>query len=48
MPAARRNGAHRPGFFKETAAVVNVGGPPDLEKINAVMASSLLKNSEKV
>ncbi len=26
-----------PDFFKETAAIVNVGGPPDLEKIKAVM-----------
>lgn len=26
-----------PDFFKEMAAIVNVGGPPDLEKINAVM-----------
>jgi quercetin dioxygenase-like cupin family protein len=27
-----------PDFFKETAAIVNAGGPPDLEKIKAVMA----------
>ncbi len=27
-----------PDFFKEMAAIVNAGGPPDLEKINAVMA----------
>ena len=26
-----------PEFFRETAAIVNVGGPPDLEKIKAVM-----------
>jgi quercetin dioxygenase-like cupin family protein len=25
-------------FFKEMAAIVNVGGPPDVEKANAVMA----------
>jgi quercetin dioxygenase-like cupin family protein len=27
-----------PGFFKEAAAIVNAGGPPDLEKLKAVMA----------
>jgi quercetin dioxygenase-like cupin family protein len=27
-----------PEFFKEMAALVNTGGPPDVEKINAVMA----------
>lgn len=27
-----------PDFFKEMAAIVNAGGPPDMEKINAVMA----------
>jgi quercetin dioxygenase-like cupin family protein len=27
-----------PEFFIETAAIVNVGGPPDLQKIKAVMA----------
>ena len=27
-----------PDYFKETAAIVNAGGPPDLEKIKAVMA----------
>lgn len=27
-----------PEFFKQMAAIVNVGGPPDLEKIKAVMA----------
>ena len=27
-----------PDYFKETAAVVNAGGPPDMEKIKAVMA----------
>ena len=26
-----------PEFFKETAAIVNAGGPPDIEKIKAVM-----------
>ena len=26
-----------PDFFKETAAIVNAGGPPDIEKIKAVM-----------
>lgn len=26
-----------PDFFKETAAIVNAGGPPDLEKLKAVM-----------
>ena len=26
-----------PDFFKQMAAMVNIGGPPDLEKINAVM-----------
>ena len=27
-----------PDFFKEAAAIVNAGGPPDLEKLKAVMA----------
>src|SRR6516162_3389383 len=27
-----------PDFFKETAAIVNAGGPPDVEKVKAVMA----------
>ena len=27
-----------PDFFKEAAAIVNVGGPPDIKKLNAVMA----------
>jgi|SRR5579859_4607277 len=27
-----------PEFFKEAAAIVNVGGPPDVEKLKAVMA----------
>jgi quercetin dioxygenase-like cupin family protein len=27
-----------PDFFREAAAIVNVGGPPDLNKLNAVMA----------
>jgi quercetin dioxygenase-like cupin family protein len=27
-----------PEFFKEAAAIVNAGGPPDLEKVKAVMA----------
>ena len=27
-----------PDFFKEAAAIVNVGGPPDVAKLNAVMA----------
>ena len=26
-----------PEFFREMAAIVNAGGPPDLEKIKAVM-----------
>ena len=26
-----------PDFFKETAAIVNAGGPPDLEKLKAVL-----------
>lgn len=25
-------------FFKETAAIVNAGGPPDIEKLKAVLA----------
>src|SRR4051812_23479672 len=28
-----------PDFFKEAAAVVNAGGPPDLEKLKAIMAT---------
>jgi hypothetical protein len=27
-----------PDFFKETAALVNAGGPPDTEKVKAVLA----------
>ena len=27
-----------PDYFKEMAAIVNVGGPPDVEKLKAVMA----------
>src|SRR5437764_9839641 len=27
-----------PDFFKETAAIVNAGGPPDVEKLKDVMA----------
>ena len=27
-----------PDFFKEAAAIVNTGGPPDAKKLNAVMA----------
>lgn len=27
-----------PDFFKETAAIVNAGGPPDLEKLKIVLA----------
>ena len=27
-----------PDFFRETAAIVNAGGPPDLEKVKAVLA----------
>lgn len=27
-----------PDFFKEAAAIANAGGPPDLEKLKAVMA----------
>src|SRR5213076_1826148 len=27
-----------PGFFMETAAIVNAGGPPDIEKLKDVMA----------
>jgi len=27
-----------PDYFKETAAIVNAGGPPDIERIKAVMA----------
>lgn len=27
-----------PDFFREAAAIVNAGGPPDLEKLKAVMA----------
>jgi quercetin dioxygenase-like cupin family protein len=27
-----------PDFFEEAAAIVNVGGPPDVNKLNAVMA----------
>src|SRR4029077_20808322 len=27
-----------PDFFKEMAAIVNAGGPPDIEKLKAVLA----------
>jgi quercetin dioxygenase-like cupin family protein len=27
-----------PGYFREIAVIINAGGPPDLEKIKAVMA----------
>jgi quercetin dioxygenase-like cupin family protein len=27
-----------PDFFRETAAIVNAGGPPDMEKLKAVLA----------
>ena len=27
-----------PDFFKETAVIVNAGGPPDVEKLKAVLA----------
>ena len=27
-----------PAFFEETAAIVNAGGPPDVEKLKAVLA----------
>jgi hypothetical protein len=27
-----------PDFFKEAAAIVNAGGPPDVNKLNVVMA----------
>jgi hypothetical protein len=27
-----------PEFFNEVAAIVNAGGPPDIEKVKAVMA----------
>jgi hypothetical protein len=27
-----------PEYFREMAAIVNTGGPPDIEKIKAVMA----------
>ena len=27
-----------PDFFKEAAAIVNAGGPPDLKKLSVVMA----------
>jgi quercetin dioxygenase-like cupin family protein len=27
-----------PDFFKESAAIVNAGGPPDIEKLKAVLA----------
>jgi quercetin dioxygenase-like cupin family protein len=27
-----------PDFFKQTAAIVNAGGPPDIEKLKAVLA----------
>ena len=29
-----------PDFFKETAGIVNTGGPPDVEKLKAVMANT--------
>jgi quercetin dioxygenase-like cupin family protein len=31
-----------PDFFKEMAAIVNAGGPPDVEKLKAVMAKHRL------
>jgi hypothetical protein len=27
-----------PDFFKESAAIVNAGGPPDVEKLKGVLA----------
>jgi quercetin dioxygenase-like cupin family protein len=41
-----------PDFFRETAAIVNAGGPPDLEKLKAVLAKHGLvavmpQNSER-
>jgi hypothetical protein len=35
--SGRDAGAHRAGVFLEMAAIVNVGGPPDIEKIKAAM-----------
>ena len=32
-----------PDFFKETAAIVNAGGPPNIEKLKAVLAKHGLK-----
>ena len=29
-----------PDFFEETAAIVNAGGPPDIEKLKAVLAKN--------
>jgi hypothetical protein len=32
-----------PNFFKECAEIVNTGGPPDIEKLTAVMIKYGLK-----
>jgi hypothetical protein len=34
-----------PDYFRETAAIVNAGGPPDLEKIKAVMNQARASSS---
>ena len=34
-----------PDFFKETAAIVNAGGPPDIEKLKAVLAKHGLESA---
>jgi quercetin dioxygenase-like cupin family protein len=41
-----------PDFFKESAAIVNAGGPPDVEKLKAVLAkhglvAAMPQNSER-
>jgi hypothetical protein len=41
-----------PDFFKEAAAIVNAGGPPDMEKLRVVLAKHGLvavmpQNSER-
>jgi quercetin dioxygenase-like cupin family protein len=41
-----------PDFFKESAAIVNAGGPPDLEKLRVVLAkhglaAAMPQNSER-
>jgi len=36
-----------PDFFKEMAAVINAGGPPDLEKLKAIMLKHGLVPSAK-